>query len=283
VPIKAEKIAPPKLVETTLDGAETQRWYLNSTECPSLREFRIARVGIDISTPPYTRVRELPGGSFIMACHKGKGRMLLEGRWQDCAEGDVCFAPPRVLNAFYATSRSPWAFVWVRFDEPVQTRPLVTIGAPVRQRGGNDLRRAVEGLREEHEGRRETRITRLWVELIFTICQRLADPVRVNERLWEFWQLVNADLAKPWDLDSLAKAFHSSKEHLRRLCRRELGRSPIDHLAHLRMEKARQLLETNHDKIAVVAEQCGYANSLIFIRAFKRITGTTPGEYRRRL
>ncbi|MCB1227914.1 MAG: helix-turn-helix transcriptional regulator, partial [Verrucomicrobiales bacterium] len=84
----------------------------------------------------------------------------------------------------------------------------------------------------------------------------------------------------PWTLEELAAICHCSPEHLRRLCQRELGRSPMQHLTCLRMEKARTLLESTDDKLEVVAESVGYANGAIFSRVFRRWVGLAPGEYR---
>jgi AraC-like DNA-binding protein len=45
---------------------------------------------------------------------------------------------------------------------------------------------------------------------------------------------------------------------------------------------ARQLLETTDLANVVIALRAGFGNERSFYRAFKRESGTTPGEYRRR-
>src|SRR5436190_10824101 len=89
------------LTETTIDGRGTRRWVLEAAECAELAACRIARVGIDDAVPPYERVRLRPAGSFLLAGLAGEGRVLLDGRWQRITAGEVCMAPPRVVNAFH--------------------------------------------------------------------------------------------------------------------------------------------------------------------------------------
>lgn len=60
------------------------------------------------------------------------------------------------------------------------------------------------------------------------------------------------------------------------------GYSPKDYLQSLRVEEAKQLLEMDECKIDAVAEAVGYSDSRAFRRLFRKMTGLTPAEYRRR-
>lgn len=271
-----------KLDETTLDGPKTRRWVLEAPDCRELMAHRIARVGIDDALFPYQRIRCRPGGSFVMACFEGEGNIFLDGRWQKVTKGTVCMAPPRVLNAFAAQKGEPWRFAWLRFDEPEQVSPLVGADSPMKLQGGSDLVRAMEGLREEWSTAKDPRMIHHWVELIHGAARRLARPFRTDERLRSVWQKVQQDVATDWSLKSLAYHAHVSQEHLRRICRKELGRTPMQQVASIRMDAARRLLEQTNDKMEVIGRSVGYANGFIFSRVFKRVTGMTPIEYRGR-
>lgn len=276
------KQAADVLTETTIDGPRTRRWVLEVGDCRELAAHRIARMGIDDAAHPYQRVRRNPPGSFVMACTGGKGSILLDGVWQTVGAGTVCMAPPRVLNAFLVPRGSRWSFCWLRFDEPEPVAPLVGAASPVRLKGGADLVRAMEGLREEWNGARDSRMIHHWIELVHGAARRLAQPFRADERLRSVWLKVQHDVAADWNLKSLAHAVHVSPEHLRRICRRELGRTPMQQVASIRMETARRLLERTDDKLEVIARSVGYANAFIFSRVFKRVTGVSPAQYRGR-
>jgi len=269
------------LTETTIDGAGTRLWLLRRDDCPELAVHRIMHLGLADVAVPYRRVRVQPSGSFVMVCHEGRGRVLLDGRWQTSRADVACLAPPRVLNAFHAVLGSRWRFAWVRFDEPEHVRPIVSAASPVRVRcDGDVLARIIVGLRTEWDGAREPRLVHHWIELAHGEARRIAQPWRVDDRLWAMWDDVARDLAGTWTLDKLAARYRGSKEQFRRICLRELGRSPMQHLTSLRIERAQHLLTVTSDKVEEIARQVGFENASVFSRAFKRWVGRSPKAYR---
>jgi AraC-like DNA-binding protein len=48
------------------------------------------------------------------------------------------------------------------------------------------------------------------------------------------------------------------------------------------MQQARHLLVSTPDKLDAIARDLGYDSGLVFARAFRRWTGCTPTEFRRR-
>jgi AraC-like DNA-binding protein len=266
--------------DVTVNGSKTRRWVLESDQCKELAAYRIGRLGIDDALAPYERVRTRPEGSFLMATASGVGRVLLDGKWQKVRSGTVCMAPPRVLNAFAAERGGTWSFGWIRYAEPPHVKNLVGATAPVRVHGGADFIRALEGLREEWNGARDPKIIHHWVELVHGFVRRLASPFRGDERLARIWEAVREDLTYPWSLEELAGRCYVSPEHLRRICHRELGRTPMQQVASIRMEAARRMLEHTNEKMETIALTVGYANASIFSRVFRRVVGMPPNHYR---
>lgn len=60
------------------------------------------------------------------------------------------------------------------------------------------------------------------------------------------------------------------------------GYSPIEYVQTLRIEEAKQLLETSEMKIDDISDEIGYANPSYFRKLFKRRTGISPARYRQR-
>lgn len=269
------------LTETTVDGPGSRLWSLSRDDCPELAVHRIKRLGLADAAVAYRRVRVRPTGSFVMVCLDGRGQVLLDGRWQSSRAGVACLAPPRVLNAFHAIPGTRWRFAWIRYDEPEHVRPLVSAASPVRVRcDAESLWRIVSGLRAQWEGSRDPRLLHHWIELAHGEAKRIAQPWQVDERLWGVWDEVVRDLAADWTLDVLAERFHTSKEQFRRVCLKELGRSPMQHLASLRIERAQHLLTSTDDKVESIARQVGFDDASVFSRAFKRWVGRSPKSYR---
>jgi AraC-like DNA-binding protein len=269
--------------ETTIDGPRTRRWSLDAKECTEFAAHRIAWLGIDTVYSPYSRVRLAPSGSFFLACLEGEGRIWLEGRWERVTAGSLCLAPPRVLNAFHAVPARRWTFAWVRYEEPPLTQPMVGADSPLRLRqGAEDFGRAIAGLRAEWEGGGDAALVHHWVSLIHGSALRLARPWRGSSRIAELWATVARNLATDWKLATLAAQCSLSAEHLRRVCRSELGRTPMEHVTYMRIQRAQELLEATGDKLDAIAPQVGYHSAVVFSRAFVRCVGMTPSQYRER-
>ena len=60
------------------------------------------------------------------------------------------------------------------------------------------------------------------------------------------------------------------------------GYGPLDYVQTLRVEEAKQMLETTGDPIDDIAEMVGYEDPNSFRRLFKRTTGVSPNQYRQR-
>ena len=80
----------------------------------------------------------------------------------------------------------------------------------------------------------------------------------------------------------VAAAVNLSETHLRRLFRQETGMSLMRYSRQLRMERAKQLLETTHLSVKEIAARGGINNVSHFVRDFAKVYGHPPGEHRRR-
>jgi len=60
------------------------------------------------------------------------------------------------------------------------------------------------------------------------------------------------------------------------------GLSPLDYVHTLRLEEAKQLLESGTLPVEMIALDVGYQDAGFFARLFKRKVGVTPAQYRRR-
>jgi AraC-like DNA-binding protein len=82
-------------------------------------------------------------------------------------------------------------------------------------------------------------------------------------------------------VDTLADKVNLSKYHFCRLFRNQTGITPYEYLINLRISKAKQLLRTTNAILDEIAEQSGFCSSKNLIYNFRRLTGMTPGAYRR--
>jgi transcriptional regulator GlxA family with amidase domain len=93
---------------------------------------------------------------------------------------------------------------------------------------------------------------------------------------------LNHELHREISVTELAEHCGTSERSLLRHFRSHLGVSPLAHIQHLRVERAKALLETTHLSFDEIVERCGYNDSASFRKLFKRATAITPGDYRER-
>jgi AraC-like DNA-binding protein len=269
--------------DRSINARNTRETVLRAEDCPLLGQYRIAHLGWIYTGSPFERVRVQPDGSYVQLCLAGEGCILLDGRWQRCLPGTVSLAPPRVYNAFEAVPRKNWHFCWVRYAEPLGVSAMVNAMSPVRtQTDPVRLFSALQGLISEHQAAADPRLLRLWIELIQAEVRRLSMPWRQNERLGEVWKRVQENPAYAWSSRALAKLAHCSGEHLRRLCLRELGRTPMQQVTSIRIEKAAEVLLSGGSKLSEIALSVGYSDAFVLSKVFKKWMGCSPSDYRER-
>ena len=274
-------VAHEKLLETHIVGAQTQQWIVRDDICPLLRQRHIAHVGVGDAAPPYSIVRTKLSGAYLHGSLGGEGRMLLDGRWRPHRTGMTTFAPAHVLHAFHAIPSRRWQYCWVRFT-PSSPFSMISAVAPLIARFNPEpLRHAIMGLVHEVEGTHDIGTCGLWLDLIERYVDLFMEPWRREKRLLPLWSVVQQDLSRDWTLGELADLASMSGEHLRRLCHRSLGRSPIQQLAVLRIQHAAHLLATTDVKIELIANQVGYENPFAFSNKFQQITGIRPSQFRK--
>jgi transcriptional regulator GlxA family with amidase domain len=83
-------------------------------------------------------------------------------------------------------------------------------------------------------------------------------------------------------VDTLAEKSQLPRPSFNRRFKNATGYSPLQYLQHLRVEKAKQLLETTDTPIDEISWQVGYEEAAAFRRLFKKITQLSPGEYRKK-
>ena len=84
-------------------------------------------------------------------------------------------------------------------------------------------------------------------------------------------------------LDYLADLVHLEKTYFVRLFRKTTGKTPIEMLISLRMDKASDLIANTNMKICDISEICGYNTTSFFISEYKKRYGMTPEVHRKSL
>ncbi len=93
-------------------------------------------------------------------------------------------------------------------------------------------------------------------------------------------QLIAAAPARPWTVESLARAVGMGRSNFAAHFSHAVGKAPMEVVAEHRMDHAAALLRQGRMKVAEIAELAGYGSEAAFSRRFTRHFGTTPSQMR---
>jgi AraC-like DNA-binding protein len=79
----------------------------------------------------------------------------------------------------------------------------------------------------------------------------------------------------------LAKRANQDEDYFSKLFLNHTGLRPISFIHEKRIERAQYLITTTDMSYAQIAEETGFENLPYFSRIFKKVTGITPGSYRK--
>ncbi len=94
------------------------------------------------------------------------------------------------------------------------------------------------------------------------------------------WMVKNQ--GSSFDIKQLPSIANMSQRTFERRFKKATGMTPLTYLQQLRVEKAKDLLETTNDSFDEIAYQLGYNNCGAFRKIFTRYTSLLPSEYRNR-
>ena len=216
--------------------------------------------------------------------YRGTVKRSVNGRWRRCEAGTVLLTARHTVNAFRAVAEARWRFAWIHYDDARSGSPFVS--APAAAFTDADpalLAASLSSLHAEWIGLNEPAMIDHLAQLVYLCGLRLARATQMDSRLFRLWTEVDANLDRHWTLARLARTAGLSAEHLRRLGQQHFGRSPIRHVAHLRMLRAAARLRLSDEKVETIATEVGYGSLFSFSTAFKKCTGSSPSEYRQKV
>ena len=115
---------------------------------------------------------------------------------------------------------------------------------------------------------------RMTPEKIFV--RKLSEGQQNREQILRYIQTHYTDIT----FEELVEHFHLSESSLRRFFRQDVGRSFVELVREIRLQKACMLLQNTEMQVSDIAAQVGYESEGYFYRLFKNQYGVTPLEYR---
>ena len=104
-----------------------------------------------------------------------------------------------------------------------------------------------------------------------------------NKRIKAAANYIRSNYSQNINTAYIAKKYTFSPNYFSFLFKKETGCNFVEYLAHVRIEKACAFLKHTDLNIHDIAQKVGYGDSQYFFRVFKKATGLTPAEYRKKI
>lgn len=122
-------------------------------------------------------------------------------------------------------------------------------------------------------------MARCWLPLLLNTFGILPPPSRLSLLAG----LVDAAPGSPWTVAELARRVGISPSRLHALFREEWDTTPQAWLAERRIRFVQRWLATSDRSLPELALMAGYSDQSALTKAMQRLTGTTPGAYRKEI
>jgi AraC-like DNA-binding protein len=106
-----------------------------------------------------------------------------------------------------------------------------------------------------------------------------AEPVEI----WKARKFIEEHSSEEFSLTKVAQAVNISANYLSEKFKNVTGVNFVEYVARVRFEKACDLLETVDRRISEIAFAVGFQSLSQFNRIFKKLSGTSPTQYRHSL
>lgn len=247
----------------------------------------------------------------LIYCFEGSGHIESRDKKYKIQKGDLLFNPAGELNKLITEYDKKLKIGQIIFDEELfsasvnmEREALYVLGLiKLHQKKENRIRlsgigserinKLYESMLWEFQNRYRGyswAIRLKLIELLITVMrdkqfriplkQEIAKPLS-NSHIQDVLFYINADYMNNITVDDILQFCPLSRSHFHALFKKETGKTFIEYLNHIRVEKAEELLVSTDETILNIAIKCGFANQSYFCNTFKKTRLMSPREFRK--
>ena len=236
--------------------------------------------------PLVTRYGSKTRNSYIIHyVLSGKGRF----RGRRFGKGDGFLIKSGERGEYYPENSDPWRFLWIVSDDNDMGKIFEIIAPKGEDSFRFDFFDALEKLayKLKYSERRmlaSSEVLSLFLE-IFKHHEKLfsrAGDENANAYARTAREYLEENLNREISVDSVAQMLGVSRSYLYKMFVSAYGVSPRAYLTDARVLRAKELLSSGGGNVSEIAREVGYEDVLEFSKFFRRRTGISPSEYRRK-
>ena len=200
---------------------------------------------------------------------------------------------PNQICTYIADAQQPWEYVWIEFDglrakETVELSGLC-VNSPVYKAKYKDVAQTMKDemlyIINHKDDSPFHLIGHLYLFIDSFVKSSAITQISKSNNLRDFYikealSFIEQNFQNDITVEEIAACCGLNRSYFGKIFHEILGKSPQEFLISYRMTKATELLKLTSLSIAEVGSAVGYSNQLHFSRAFKKIYGISPRQWR---
>lgn len=231
------------------------------------------------------RPHGVPEFIFIF-CHSGSGWFKLNDEEKiKVSPGEFFTLPANTPHSYGSSKVNRWSIYWIHFSGTQaqtfyehlslgligKTHPATNFNLDLFRKMMLDLEKILSFTYCAQSS------MALWTLLGGMIYKKQSQQKISIENAMSF---MNDNLHKSISINDIAAHVGLTPIRLSKLFKEQYSTTPIDHLIHLRIQRACKYLQLTDMKIHKIAQIVGYADQYYFSRVFSKFIGQSPSKYR---
>lgn len=265
-------------------------WWLNYNQYEDLR---LNEVGIQRCSESYEFGPIIRDIYILHYVFEGEGILYINEKEYVVKAHQFFLLPPGTLVRYQASSTNPWHYIWVQFHGFKATELLQKIGFskknPVYIPTSSD-EVLVQCLKEIVANRKKEYFCIANMYLLFQYMIDMAPDNEVKNQKTEpalnyvrcAVDYINQKFCEPVLVRNIAEHCGVDRAYLSKIFKYATGFTLQEYLIQFRIKKAKQLLKETQLSVQYVSYSVGYNDPFTFSKVFKKQTGLSPTEWRKK-
>ncbi len=124
-------------------------------------------------------------------------------------------------------------------------------------------------------------LSQMMVELYRILSENNVDKMTSDERMMEAIDVINEHIREPWSTKEIESLVGMKKTALNRRFKEITGYAPMAYVMQQKIEASKDML-LKEESITQIAYELNFSSSQHFSTVFKKLSGYTPRDYRRK-
>lgn len=221
----------------------------------------------------------------------GKGILRINQKEYTISAHQAFIIPANVLAFYQADEKEPWTYEWIHVDGPKLSQFLQESGLSENNpvfKAGDDyeiIEQIMKDLVAYHE-KQYFCIGKIYELFDYIVSHSTIEKNRkdISKKLIYVKKIINYVQLKYCEsiqVEDIAHACGFDRSYLSKVFKEATGQTLQQYILSYRMKKACELLTQHNHSIQFIAYSVGYGDVFTFSKAFKKLIGLSPSEYRK--